>query len=125
MESKTLLQLNHFRVHTISKLDPNAFNPGKSPRITDKAFIDMPVRYGLAIEAKTADKDENGEDIYYVLAFVHWNAENGEIEYDALLDRVADEWATSDDPFGSGIEFQHALRFAEAEVEKANRGDYE
>ncbi len=117
-EAKTLLQLGHFRVHTISRIEPSEFDPGKKLRITDKSFTDMPVGYGLAIEAKTANKSEDGGSLYYVVAFVHWDAKHNDVEYDALLDRIADEWANSPE---FGAEFREALAFAEAEVAKANR----
>lgn len=118
MESKTLLQLSRFRVHTISKLNISGFDPGRKPRITDKAFMTMPIEYGLAIESKIGEGDD-GEDRYYVIAFVKWDGRHGEPEYDALLDRIADVWAESPE---SGSEFRQALKFAEAEVAKANRG---
>jgi hypothetical protein len=119
MESKTLLQLSRIRVHTISKLDISGIDTGKKPMITDKAFVAMPVDYGLAIECNIG-KGDDGEDMYYVIAFVKWDSRHGEPEYDALLDRIADVWAESPD---TGSEFKQALEFAEAEVAKANRGE--
>ncbi len=110
---QTLLQRKHFRVHTISKIDIAGLDPGM-PRITDKAFVDMPISYGLGIEAKCGRHE--GQDIYQVVAFVHWDAGRDEPKYDVLLDRVANEWLSYPE---FGAEFKECVDFAVKAVESA------
>lgn len=112
-----LLDLGQYRVCKISRFSVPTKSDADGKLIFDEGcFHNCPVAEGLAIESRLEGGD--GSPYYYVVAFIHFNpSKDGEIEYDALLDRVAEEWVKHPD---TGKNFRKCLEFAEEAVKAAN-----
>lgn len=112
-----LFDSGQYRVCRISKFDMPTKKDESGRLIFDGDCIHIcPVSYGLGIESKLIGGD--GSPYYYVVAFVHYDkSKDGEVSYDTLLDRVAEEWVKHPD---TGEEFRKCLEFAEDAVKEAN-----
>lgn len=116
----TLLEKDGYRVHTISKFKMPTKRDDTGKLIFDnECFESLPVKYGLGIES-ICGRNKDGSPYYYVLTFVHWDDAKGEITYDALPDRIIEEWVEHPD---KGVVVKELLAFAENEVMKANKGE--
>ena len=116
----TLLEKDGYRVHTIGKFTMPTKRDESGKLIFDReCFEEQPIKYGLGVES-ICGYNEDKSPYYYVLTFVHWDDAKGEITYDALPDRIIEEWVEHPD---KGAVVKELLAFAENEVMKANKGE--
>lgn len=78
---KNIAEIGKFRLAPVVKL--SGLNPIK--------FEEQPVGYGLSLEAKT------GEDNYYVIAFIEWDAHEYTTEMRTVGERFIKEVENADD----------------------------
>lgn len=113
----TLLEKDGYRLHTIGKfVMPDKRDDNGRLIFDDDCIIEQPIQYGLGLESICGHK-EDGSPYYYVLTFVHWDDAKKEITYDALPDRIIEEWAEHPD---KGPIVKELLEIAEKVVKAAN-----